>query len=76
MKAFSEISAISKTSNALDSAMKEHIGDFMPRLLEHATNELFRSQIGDIITLVEGYDALWDVQAISKDEYSKVHVHC
>ena len=56
--------------------MSEHIVDFMPRLLEHSSSELFRSKIGDVITLVEGFNALWEVDVISTEQYSKVHVHC
>ncbi len=52
------------------------IKDFMPKLLKHTQNELYRYNMSDIITMLQGYDALWETQILQKKDFATVHRTC
>ena len=56
--------------------MAKKITEFLPRMLDHSRNELYRMQIGDIINIVEGYEKLWQTEILTSDDFNKVHKHC
>ena len=77
MEAFKIISeAVESTKFKGDPEMTKMITEFLPRMLETSANELYRSMVSDVITLVQGYECLWAKGILPKEEFSQVHVHC
>ena len=75
MRAFSIVSSLIE-SGQIDSSVKKQIADFMPRMLEKSESELYRSKIGDVVTLIQGYSALYEANVLSKEDHSKAHRAC
>lgn len=76
MKAFANIAALCERGSLDKNALKKPISDFLPRLMEQIESDLYRSKVSDVITLAEGYSALFDAQIITSVEHSKVHMAC
>ena len=49
------------------------IKDFLPRMLEHSGNELYRCKIGDVTTFMDGYQKLWENKVITSAELGEAH---
>ena len=76
LSAISESHQSESNSFALDAEQSEIIKTFMPRLLDQAALELYRSRLSDIIILVQGYHDLWKAQVIPDAQYGDAHKHC
>ena len=48
----------------------------MPRMLDKSESELYRSKIGDVVTLIQGYSALYEAKVLSRADHSKAHQAC
>ncbi len=71
VQAFANISTDSKAISDQDEISK-----FIPKLLVHTQNELYRYNMADIVTMLNGYFKLWDVGALEKAELARVHEFC
>lgn len=76
MDAFSNISSSLSADPKLANARTEiapMIEEFLPRLLEQSKNELYRSKIGDVLTVVQGNEKLWQAGIIKDRDLSAAH---
>lgn len=69
----SEQSATEITGKAKADLMRQMIKDFLPRMLEHCADELYRSKIGDVTTLMDGHQKLWENKVITNAELGRAH---
>ena len=49
---------------------------FAPRVLEQARNELYRCKIGDLVTILQAFDKLWQAKLITNAELRESHEVC
>jgi len=49
---------------------------FIPKLTIHTQNEMYRYNMGDIVTMLEGYNALWDAGVIKTKQLGYIHKTC
>ena len=80
MEAFSQIAEAISADPVKFQDSKEELGamisEFLPRMLEHGVTELYRNKLGDVLTIVKGYEKLADSGIISADSVANAHKHC
>lgn len=75
MDAFSNISSSLADPKIADASTEiaPMIEEFLPRLLDQSKNELYRSKIGDVLTIVQGNEKLWGAGIIKDKDLSAAH---
>ncbi len=53
--------------------MRSEIRAFLPGLLVHSQNEVYRFNLQDVIIMADSYSALWESKALSTSDLTTVH---
>ena len=63
-------------TKSLSGEQKQLIKDFLPKLLSHSQTETYRYNMSDIITMLSGYETLWESQVLTTKDFATVHRTC
>lgn len=63
-------------TNSLTAEQNQLIKDFLPKLLSHSQTEIYRYNMSDIITMLQGYETLWESQVLTTKDFASVHKTC